>query len=590
MTFLFSIILLSLTSCSWCYVPERVLGGELQVKRFTHPPGDQDFAWLIGGYSDNPPGLNRLDSHSNAGAQTQLPQTSSFHQPLTSSSESLEQVLNDYPRDLISQANQLNGKPQLDSGNQREVDPHSGHSCIHPPLPGRWAERFHCPSDSNIIVQSELSQFKPHSHFVPNYQILNGQPGSFWTPSLLQGQVIEGANLPRPYLTSSRRNENLVNEDLANNHLIKPRDIPNVFENDIASSTFLPRISAIDFTKSSNIESDLIQGFENSNLGELVDNEKSTVGLSGASHFHENHLSHKNHNPEEFKEKAISSHPSPQSDLNIELFLNDLIHYPPHQAKENENDKLGFFENHALAPQGVAAQNFHNKNSDFTIGKALESGSGFYSSVSNSPWSETQQIRYSTPNVELYNSKLNLYSDNDNLAHSRGENYLNRGKSMSSQEKYYDENNIIIKDREKRKNLESSLRIENLKDFTKQSESYRIHIEGNLEPVNSDFNSQSLMIIPPNNLSPRYNKKLKNIIDPISKGINEYKTDTMVEGERLRKNSKNLVEKLNENGGNTIGTKKSKERVRYHQGVDSKLARLGFFGKYQPWQKALQPA
>ncbi|CAH7682526.1 expressed protein [Phakopsora pachyrhizi] len=577
MFFFFIIVFFNLISSSWSYVPEGVLraaNGELQVKRFTHPPGEQDFAWLIGDQNQQS-GLHQADSQSSAVAQVQLPQTSSFQQPLTSSSETLAQSLNVYPQGLISQANQPTGKPGFDSGNHGGDYPLSYHPAIHLPQHGSWAESSHQPSDSMYIVQPKINQYNPHGQFVSNDQDLNREPGSAWTRSIFQAQSIEGANLPSRYLSIPGRNEKLVNEEVANNHFVKPSNIPNVFEN---SSTFSPRINAMYDTELGKLEPDRIQGFENRNLGELANHKKSTVGLPGAIYFHEDHLSHTNYSPEEFKEKNISSHPSPRSGINCEL-----IHSPPHQVEENEDGNLSFFKNRASTPQGVVAQSAHNKNSEFTIGKTLEAGSGFYSSASNSPWSAIQQIWDLIPNVELHSNNLNSYSDNASLAQLRTQNHIDSGNILSSQEKKYGENIILMKEgrlRKKQKKTESSLEIKNLKDFTKKSDSYKKHSKEILETRSSNLNSQLSKITPTQKLNLEENKKLKNIIDRNSQENNKFEANTINKRKRSRKNLKNIVEKLNESGEKKAGSKKRNERTRYHQRVDSKIAKLGFFGRY----------
>ncbi|CAH7666721.1 expressed protein, partial [Phakopsora pachyrhizi] len=432
------------------------------------------------------------------------------------------------------------------------------------------------PSNSIHIVQPELNQLYPHGHFVPNYQHPNGQPGSIWAQPPSQDQSIEGSNLPSRYLSSPGRNKNLVNEEVANNQFIKTSDILNIFENDIALSTFSPPINAMYDTSSSYLEPDFIQGFENRNLGELVDHENPTQGLPGASYFHEDHLSHTNYSPEEISDNNISIHTSPESDINFDQFLNDLICSPPHQVEENENGKLGFSKNLAMTPQVVAAQCVHKKNSEFAIGKTIQPYSGSYSSVSNSPSSAIQQIRHLIPNAELHNDKLNLYSNNDSHAQLSGEKYPNSGESLSSQENG-DERIILTKERrlrKKQKKIESRLGNKNLKDFTIQSESHRKHIEENLEPGNSGLNSQLSIKTSAKNLNPRENKKLKNIVDPISQETNEFKTDTNKKRKRQKKSSQYLMEKLNESGGKTSG---SKEQITHRQEINLK----GIFGKHQ---------
>ncbi|KAI8457774.1 hypothetical protein BY996DRAFT_6889931 [Phakopsora pachyrhizi] len=572
MLVLFLVLLFCFISSSWSYVPEgllRVADGELQVKRFAHPPDDQDFSWLIGEHHHQF-GIHTSDSHSN------LSIASSFQQPLTCSSESSEQLLNDYPQELIAQAHHLTGEPRFDNGNHRGDDPHSYNSAINFSQHGGWAEWVHHPSNSIHIVQPELNQLYPHGHFVPNYQHPNGQPGSIWAQPPSQDQSIEGSNLPSRYLSSPGRNKNLVNEEVANNQFIKTSDILNIFENDIALSTFSPPINAMYDTSSSYLEPDFIQGFENRNLGELVDHENPTQGLPGASYFHEDHLSHTNYSPEEISDNNISIHTSPESDINFDQFLNDLICSPPHQVEENENGKLGFSKNLAMTPQVVAAQCVHKKNSEFAIGKTIQPYSGSYSSVSNSPSSAIQQIRHLIPNAELHNDKLNLYSNNDSHAQLSGEKYPNSGESLSSQENG-DERIILTKERrlrKKQKKIESRLGNKNLKDFTIQSESHRKHIEENLEPGNSGLNSQLSIKTSAKNLNPRENKKLKNIVDPISQETNEFKTDTNKKRKRQKKSSQYLMEKLNESGGKTSG---SKEQITHRQEINLK----GIFGKHQ---------
>ncbi|CAH7682574.1 hypothetical protein PPACK8108_LOCUS15546 [Phakopsora pachyrhizi] len=574
MLVLYLSVLFSLTLSSWSYDPDVVLGlaeGELQVKRFTHPPDDHDFAWLIDDDHDKF-GFHQSDFQSSTVAQPWLPQTSSFQQPLTSSSETLAQLLNDYPPDSISQAHQLTGKRWFNSKNHIGEDPLSYHSVIHLPQHGSYAEWFYQPSDLMHIAQPEFNQFNPHCHFVPNYQNLNANPGSFWTKPILQGQSVEGANLPRPYLSSPGHNENLVNEEVANSHLIKPSEIPNIFENDIASTTFSSRINDVYDTKSYNLEPDWIQGFKNRNLWELEDHEKSTLGLPGASSLDGDNLSLRNHSPEEFEEKITSSHPSPQSDVNFDLFLNDLIYSPHHQAEEKGN--LGFVKGHESSPQ-----NINNINSELKIEKTHESGSDPDSPLSNSPWSTVQQIRDLIPNVELHSNNLNSYSDNDSLSQLRGENYLNNVESPNSQQ-----NNILMKERQPRKKQKTSklqrLRIKYIKDFNPLSESFRKYLEENLEPGSSDLIKQSALITPTENLNLRENKKFKNIIDPISSENNKIKTDKIKKRKRTRKNSENLVETENESGRKTASSKKRKERTTYHQGFNSKIGLLGYFGKH----------
>ncbi|CAH7666727.1 expressed protein, partial [Phakopsora pachyrhizi] len=578
MLVLFLVVLFRFISSSWSYVPEgllRVADGELQVKRFAHAPDGQDFAWLIGD-QHHQFGLHQADSKSSTVAQSQLTQTSSFQQPLNFLSDSSEQLFNDNPQDLISQAHQLNGETRFDNGNHRGDDPHSYHSAIHLPQHGGWAGWFHDPSDSIHIVQPELNQFYPHGHFVPNYQHPNRQPGSIWAQPLSQEQSIEGSNLPSRYLSSPGRNKNLVNEEVANNQFIKTSDILNIFENDVALSTFSPPINAMHDTSSSYLEPGFIQGFENRNLGELVDH-------PGASYFHEDHLSHTNYSPEEISDNNISIHTSPESDINFDQFLNDLICSPPHQVEENEDGKLGFSKNLVLTPQVVAAQCVHKKNSEFAIGKTLQPYSGSYSSVSNSPSSAIQQIRDLIPNAELHNDKLNLYSNNDSHAQLSGEKYPNSGESLSSQENG-DESIILTKERrlrKKQKKIESRLGNKNMKDFTTQSESHRKHTEENLEHRSSDLYSQLLINMPAKNLNPRESKNFKNIIDLNSQETNGFKTDTIKNGKRPRQNSQNSVKKLNEGGGKPAGSKKKEEQAIYYQGVNSKRARLDIFGKYK---------
>ncbi|CAH7666728.1 expressed protein, partial [Phakopsora pachyrhizi] len=550
---LFSIILFSFTSSSWSYDPEVLLGatdGELQIKRFNHPPDGEDFAWLIDEHRHQF-NLHQSDSQSSEIAQTQLSQTLSFQQPLTSSSENLEQLLSVYPQDPIIQSPQLTKELR----------------------------------DSVHIFQPELEQFNSHGHFVPNYRNLNGPPGSFWTHPLLQVQSIEEAELPKPYLSSQGHNKNLVNYSVANNNFIEPRFIPYIFENDITSSTFSPR------TKVSDLVPDWIQSFENRNLGESLDHEIPTAGLSGASFLHENHLRHPNYSPEEFREENISCHPSPQSDIDLELFLNDLIHSPPHQVEEKENGSLGFFEVPKSAPQGVSDQSNHNKNPEFKIGKGLKSGSTSESSISNSPLSAIQQIRSLNPNVELHSNNFNFnsYSDRDAVAQLRGEIYLNNVESLSSQEKADNENNNFRKERQLRKKqkLSESQKLRNnyMKDFTQQSNFFSKQIQKKLQPGSSDLNNQLSLIMPTKNLMLSGNKKMKNIIDLISQEDNKCNTNTIENGKRTRKSSKSLVDKTSKNEGKAATLKKGKEQKNYQEGFNTKVGHLAYFGKHHVLKK-----
>ncbi|CAH7666729.1 hypothetical protein PPACK8108_LOCUS1081 [Phakopsora pachyrhizi] len=579
MLVLFLTILFSFTSSYWSYVPEGVLGladGDLQIRRFAHPPDEQDFAWHIGdNHHHYQLDLFQSDPQSSIVAQTQQSQTSSFQQPLTFSSEILEQILNDYPEDLINQPHQLTGDPWINSGNHREDDPHQHNSGIHLPQQENWAEYFHHPSDSVPIVHTEINHFNPPNHIVPNYQHMNGQTGNFWTQPLLQDQSIEGSNLPRSHISSPGREENLINGIVENNHLIKPSNVPNVFGNNISSNNLSSRVDSIHDT-----ESNWIQDFENNNHGGPVDHEKLTLGLPGVNFFHGNHMNHPNYGPGGFGEKNVFDHSSPESDINFEIFLNNLIHSPPHLVQENENGDSGFVKSHESDPLGVVTQSAHSKNFGFEVEKTLKSDSNSDAPVSNDPLSAIEKIRGLIPNLKPHNNYLYFNPDIDILGQSGGF-FLNNVASLSSQEKSEHENNMLMEERtlsKKRKHLDPQrFGVNNIQDLTPQFESFRKYIEENLEPGSSDSNSQSTIIELPKNLNPRENRKLKNRIDPISQEPEEFKTDPLNNGKKPRIKSRKSLEK---SGEKIAGSKKRNEQIYSYQKVNSKSPRLGFFGRH----------
>ncbi|CAH7666738.1 expressed protein [Phakopsora pachyrhizi] len=568
------LIILVITSLSWSYESGEVLGeadGEIQVKGFTHPPDDQDFTWLIDD-RHHQFGPNQSDSHSKAGARTQLLQTFSFQRSLTSSSEISAQILNDYHQDPFNQSHQLTREPWIDSGNYRGDYPHSYYSDIHLLQHGNSDESFDHPSGSIPVVRPELNQFDAHSNFVPNHQHFNGQIGKFWTQPLLHGQSIERSNLPRPHFSSPWREDNLINGFVENNHYIEPSNIPNVFETGVASNYFSPCANALYETTAINLVPTSIQSFRNH--GKLVDHEKSGEGPV-ANFFNENHWNHENYGPAYFGEKIVSSS-SPPSDINIELLLNDLIHSPHNHAQKSEKGNLGFFKGH----EGVATQRIHNKNSEFEIGKNPKLNLYSDSSVLIDQWSAIQQVRDSIPNVKLHNDNLDLNLDYDSLAvddlWSSGEKYFNIDESLSLKRKREHESDFSMEERRKKEGLRilelERLRTKNTKDSSQKFES----LEENLGPGSSNLNNQYL-VRAVGDLNPRRNNRLNNNIYPNLKENSKIYSDVIRKGKRRKKNSKNLVENFRESGEKTAFLKNENEPTNSYHVVNFKPAQLDDF-------------
>ncbi|KAI8457749.1 hypothetical protein BY996DRAFT_6889149 [Phakopsora pachyrhizi] len=433
------------------------------------------------------------------------------------------------------------------------------------------------------IVHTEINHFNPPNHIVPNYQHMNGQTGNFWTQPPLQDQSIEGSNLPRPYISSPGREENLINGIVENNHLIKPSNVPNVFGNDIASNILSPRFNSLHDT-----ESNWIQDFENNNHGGSVYHEKSTLGLSGATFFHGNHMNHPNYGPGGFGEKNIYDHLSPENDINDEIFLNDLIHSPPHLAQGNEKGELGIAKGHESAPLGVVTQSTHIKNHGFEIGKTLESDSHSDSSVSNDPWSVIQQFKDIIPNVKLYKNNLSFKSDFDSLSSNdpwpRGEKYSNEDKSLSSQDDSEDDNNIFMEERRPRKKRKISELLswgnESIKDSTQKSELFKEYIGEKIGRGSSDLSNKMSVIAANEILNPSENKKLKDKIGLTSQKNSEVKTSIINKEKRQRRNKKKLAEKIVEDGEKKSGSTKRKEATLSYKGANSGPAPASASGRY----------